>query len=57
MECGCPVARLVPVEPAEGKPVFGAAREMFERSGFTDADIDRALAPMSNEGLKEWGLA
>lgn len=52
-----PVARLVPIEPLMRKPTFGAAREAYERSGLTDADIDRALAPMSDEELKEWGLA
>jgi hypothetical protein len=45
------------VEPPPCKPTFGAAREAYERSGLTDADIDRALAPMTEEELKEWGLA
>ena len=52
-----PVARLVPIEPPPRTPTFGSARDAYERSGLTDADIDRALAPMSEEELKEWGLA
>lgn len=52
---GRPVARLVPIEP-EGRPRFGMAREAFERSGLTREDIDRALAPISDEELKEWRL-
>jgi prevent-host-death family protein len=52
-----PVARLVPFEKPRHRPVFGSAREAFERSGLTWEDIDRALAPMSEEELKEWGLA
>jgi prevent-host-death family protein len=52
-----PVARLVPIELPPRKPTFGAAREAYERSGLTDADIDQALAPMGEEELKEWGLA
>ncbi len=52
-----PVARLVPVEPAKGRPRFGSAREAFERSGLSREDIDRALAPMSEEELREWGIA
>jgi prevent-host-death family protein len=52
-----PMARLVPVEPSKGKPRFGSAREAFERSGLTDADIDRALAPMSEDELRAWGIA
>ena len=52
-----PVARLVPYEKALRRPTFGAARESFERSGLTDADIDRALAPMTEDELKDWGLA
>lgn len=52
-----PVARLVPIEPPKRQPRFGSAREAFERSGLTGADIDRALAPMSDEELKDWGIA
>lgn len=52
-----PVARLVPMEPQPCKPTFGSAREAFERSCLSQEDIDRALAPMSEEELKEWGLA
>ena len=51
-----PVARLVPVEPPKGKPRFGSAREAFERSGLSQEDIDRALAPMSEDELREWGV-
>lgn len=51
-----PVARLVPIEPPKRRPVFGSAREAFERSGLTDEDIDRALAPMTDEELEEWGI-
>ncbi len=52
-----PVARLVPIEKPRHQPVFGSAKEAFDRSGLTWEDIDRALAPMSEEELKEWGLA
>ena len=52
-----PVARLVPIEKPRRRPVFGSAKEAFDRSGLTWEDIDRALAPMSEEELKEWGLA
>lgn len=51
-----PVARLVPVEPPRSRPVFGSAREAFERSGLTREDIARALAPMSDEELAGWGI-
>lgn len=51
-----PVARLVPIEPPKRRPVFGSAREAFEKSGLTDEDIDRALAPMTDEELEEWGI-
>ena len=51
-----PVARLIPAAPARERPVFGAAREAFERSGLTEEDIARALAPMSEEELREWGI-
>lgn len=51
-----PVARLVPPAPPRERPVFGAAREAFERSGLTEADIERALAPMTREELREWGI-
>ena len=53
---GRPVARLVSFETPRERPVFGSAREAFERSGLTEEDIDRALAPMSDEELKEWGI-
>lgn len=52
-----PVARLVPFEEPKGRPRFGSAREAFERSGLTREDIDRALAPMTEEELREWGIA
>jgi prevent-host-death family protein len=52
-----PVARLVPFEKPRHRPVFGSAKEAFDRSGLTEEDIERALAPMSEEELKEWGLA
>lgn len=51
-----PVARLVAIEPPKRRPVFGSAREAFERSGLTREDIDRALAPMTDEELEEWGI-
>ena len=51
-----PVARLVPAAPARERPVFGAAREAFERSGLTEEDIAKALAPMTEEELREWGI-
>ena len=51
-----PVARLVPFEKPRDRPVFGGAKEAFERSGLTWEDIDRALAPMSDEELREWGI-
>lgn len=51
-----PVARLVPVTPPRERPVFGSAREAFERSGLTEADIEKALAPMTEDELREWGI-
>jgi len=51
-----PVARLVPFEKPRERPGFGSAREAFERSGLTWEDIERALAPMSDDELKEWGI-
>lgn len=53
-----PVARIVPFEkkPRREKPGFGSSRDAFERSGLTWEDIDRALAPMSDEELKAWGI-
>ena len=51
-----PVARLVPFEKPRERPGFGSVREAFERSGLTWEDIERALAPMSDEELKEWGI-
>jgi hypothetical protein len=35
-------------------PSFGSAKEAYDRSGLTEEDIDRALAPMSDEELREW---
>ncbi len=52
-----PVARLVPFEKPRHQPVFGSAKAAMERAGLTYEDIDRALAPMSEEELREWGLA
>jgi prevent-host-death family protein len=51
-----PVARLVPFAKPRERPVFGSAKEAFDRSGLTEEDIARALAPMSDEELKEWGI-
>ena len=51
-----PVARLVPVNPPRERPVFGSAKAAFDRSGLTRDDIERALAPMSEEELREWGI-
>lgn len=51
-----PVAKLVRFEKPRERPGFGSAKEAFERSGLTWEDIDRALAPMSDEELKEWGI-
>ena len=51
-----PVARLVPAVPARERPVFGAARKEFERSGLTREDLAKALAPMSEEELREWSI-
>jgi prevent-host-death family protein len=51
-----PVARLVPIEKPRCRPVFGSAKAAFERSGLTEEDIERALAPMSDEELAEWGI-
>ena len=50
------LARLVPVAPPSERPVYGAAREVFERSGPTEEDIAKALAPMSEEELRERGI-
>ena len=52
-----PVARLVPIEKPRRRPVFGSAREALKRSGLTRAEIERALAPMGDAELAEWGLA
>lgn len=51
-----PVARLVPISPPRERPVFGSAKAAFERSGLTEADIERALAPMTEDELREWGI-
>ena len=51
-----PVARMVPIEKPRDRPVRGSARAAFERSGLTQEDIDKALAPMSDEELAEWGI-
>jgi prevent-host-death family protein len=51
-----PVARLVPAAPPRECPVFGSARAAFERSGLTEADIAKALAPMGDEELRELGI-
>lgn len=51
-----PVARLVAAAPVRERPVFGSAREAFERSGLTEEDIAKALAPMSEAELREWGI-
>ena len=51
-----PVARLVPVNPPRERPVFGSAKAAFDRSGLTEADIEKALAPMTEDELREWGI-
>jgi prevent-host-death family protein len=51
-----PVARLVAVKKPRRRPVFGSAREALERSGLTRVEIERALAPMQDAELAEWGL-
>ena len=51
-----PVARLVPFEKPRDRPGFGSAKEAYDRSGLTEEDIERALAPMSDEELREWGI-
>jgi prevent-host-death family protein len=51
-----PVARLVPIEKPCRRPIFGSAKAAYERSGLTEEDIERALAPMSDEELAEWGI-
>ena len=51
-----PVARLVAVTPPRERPVFGSAKAAFERSGLTEADIEKALAPMTEDELREWGI-
>lgn len=38
------------------RPVFGSAKEAYDRSGLSWEDIERALAPMTEEE-KEWGIA
>jgi hypothetical protein len=45
------------VAPPREKPVFGSAKAAFERSGLTREDIAKALAPMSDEELAEWGIS
>jgi prevent-host-death family protein len=52
-----PVARLVPITKPRRRPVFGSARQALERSGLTRAEIERALAPLEDGELTEWGLA
>jgi len=52
-----PIARLVPFQPARGRPTFGMAKEALERSGLTRADIARALEPMTEDELAAWGIA
>ena len=51
-----PVARLVPMAPPRERPVFGSAKAAFERSGLTREDIKKALAPISEEVLRKWGI-
>ena len=51
-----PVARLVPFQPTRGRPTFGMAREAFQRSGLSRADIARALEPMTEDELEAWGI-
>ena len=52
-----PEARLVPAaRPPRERPVFSAAREAFERSGLAEEDIAKALAPMGEGELREWGV-
>ncbi len=52
-----PIARLVPMQPATARPSFGMAREAFQRSGLTRADLARALEPMTEAELAAWGIA
>lgn len=51
-----PVARLVAIGKPRCRPMFGSAKEAFERSGLSWDDIDRALAPMTERELAEWGI-
>ena len=51
-----PVARLVPAAQPRCRPVYGSAKEAYARSGLTEEDIARALAPMSDEELAAWGI-
>ena len=52
-----PVARLIPTTPRRERPVFGSAKAAVDRSGLTEADIERALAPLAGEELRdEWGI-
>ena len=46
----------MPIEKPKKKPVVGEFREAFEKSGFTEEDIQKALAPMSDDELREWGI-
>lgn len=48
--------RLVPIAPPRQRPVYGLAKEALERSGLAREDIDKALAPMSDEELAEWSI-
>ena len=51
-----PVAKLVGIDKPRSRPVFGSATAAFEQSGLSREDIERALAPMSDEELVDWGL-
>jgi hypothetical protein len=47
----------VPIKKPRRRPVFGSAREALERSSLTRSEIERALAPMEDAELAEWGLS
>jgi prevent-host-death family protein len=52
-----PVARIVPFGTPRVRPVFGAGRAGMEAAGKTWEDVERELAPLTDEELADWGLA
>lgn len=52
---GAPVAKLVPLGPKFAPRIFGSARAAYEVSGLSEDDIDRALAPMTEEEMAAEG--